>query len=121
MELNFKLQHALTKQDGVGFTEIDGYPKTEWLLKVSQAAKDSDYLFIKEIMLALFPNGIGNATVSGRPSNNPAGIRGGEAKRGEPGERSKLDPDKVNYMKGSLFSFSDIYHFNLRLYYRSTV
>ncbi|XP_055538136.1 uncharacterized protein LOC129725846 [Wyeomyia smithii] len=105
-KLNMKLQEALLENPTEGsFKELPGYPDKAWLLKVSQAANESDYMFVKELMLRLWPNGIGNATVSGRKSNNPSG------KRKLPNQQeslltvspAKLDPEKVEYIKDRLF------------------
>ncbi|XP_062558405.1 uncharacterized protein LOC134223268 [Armigeres subalbatus] len=72
--LNMKLQEALLdRAKEVCFSEVSGFPDAKWLLSVSQNADDSDYLFVKELIFRLFPQGIGNATVSGHSSNNPLG------------------------------------------------
>lgn len=103
--LNMSLQEVLVqKGQDYTFAEIPGYPKTEWLLSVSQNAGDSDYLFIKELVFHLFPEGVGSATPTGRPSNNPKGrsnIQPGNSDDGTP-PMQKLDPQKVQYMKGIL-------------------
>ncbi|XP_058453128.1 uncharacterized protein LOC131431435 [Malaya genurostris] len=106
--LNMKLQTALIDKPGeVSFKEIPGYPDRTWLLKVSQAAEDSDYLFVKELVFYLWSNGIGNTTVSGKKSNNPSGKRKpslNEASQvNEACNPEKLDPEKVEYIKDRLF------------------
>lgn len=103
--LNMKLQEViLSKTVGeVKFTDVQGYPDANWLLSVSQNARDSDYLFVKELLVRLFPDGIGNATVCGRPSNNPLGrrVRGSDGSDPFPNRVvDKMDPEKVNYIKG---------------------
>lgn len=100
--LNMLLQESLVqKREEVSFKEIKGFPSAEWLLSVSQDSEDSDYLFVKQLMFRLFPHGVGNATPSGRPSNNPKGRNKGEGSMELPVQRTnKLDPDKLSYMKG---------------------
>lgn len=100
--LNMMLQESLVqKHDNVSFTEVKGYPNREWLLSVSQNSEDSDYLFTKELLFRLFPQGVGNATPSGRPSNNPKGRNKLEGSRELVVQPTKLDPEKVAYMKGN--------------------
>ncbi|XP_062715695.1 uncharacterized protein LOC115259151 [Aedes albopictus] len=100
--LNMKLQEALlARPTGQNFSEIPGYPDAKWLLGISQNAQDSDYLFVKELVFRLFPQGLGNATVSGMTSNNPSGRGGNNAVEGrEPVEQ--LDPEKVKYIRERL-------------------
>ncbi|XP_021695184.1 uncharacterized protein LOC110675115 [Aedes aegypti] len=103
--LNMRLQETLVERpNGTSFTEIPGFPDAKWLLSVSQNAQDSDYLFVKELVVRLFPLGVGNATVSGHPSNNPfgRGIKNGL----EPDARTnvgRLDPVKVTYIRDRLY------------------
>ncbi|XP_021700628.1 uncharacterized protein LOC110676559 [Aedes aegypti] len=103
--LNMLLQESLVqKREEVSFKEIKGFPSAEWLLSVSQDSEDSDYLFVKQLMFRLFPHGVGNATPSGRPSNNPKGRNKGEGSMELPVQRTnKLDPDKLSYMKDRLY------------------
>lgn len=101
--LNMKHQEeTLSKTIEAKFTEIDGFPDADWLLSASQSARDSDYIFVKELLIRLFPGGVGNATVTGRCSNNPHGRVGGS---GPIPNRAveKLDAEKVNYIKERLF------------------
>lgn len=104
--LNMKLQEALLeKPAGQTFSALPGYPDAKWLLSISQNAQESDYLFVKELVFHLFPQGLGNATVSGLPSNNPSGRgRNSElaAEDREPVEQ--IDPEKVKYIRGK-FNF----------------
>nr|XP_029715035.1 uncharacterized protein LOC115258773 [Aedes albopictus] len=103
--LNMLLQESLVRnREETTLTEVEGYPKKEWLLSVSQNAENSDYLFVKELLLRLFPQGVGNATTSGRPSNNPKGRNKGDGEKDHfiP-QTNKLDPDKVAYMKDRLY------------------
>ncbi|XP_055522620.1 uncharacterized protein LOC129716811 [Wyeomyia smithii] len=102
-ELNFKLQHAVTNTTGATFTELPGYPKKDWLIKVTQSCKDSDYMFVKELLIELFPEGTGDATVTGKSSNNPGGVKGLSAKPVDTPDRTQLDPSKVGYMKDRLY------------------
>lgn len=73
-------------------------------MKASVTANDSDYIFVKELMVKLWPTGCGNATVTGRKSNNPSGISrnnvGGNTEAAEEPDVPKLDPVKVDYIKG---------------------
>ncbi|XP_065088310.1 uncharacterized protein LOC135709827 [Ochlerotatus camptorhynchus] len=103
--LNMKLQESLVEKPmGLSFSDIPGYPNSNWLLRVSQDAHESDYLFVKELLFSLFPRGVGNATVTGRCSNNP---RGRSKKAPEPNQNIKtvvqMDPEKVKYMKARLY------------------
>lgn len=103
--LNMRLQEALIERpNSTTFSEIPGFPDAKWLLSVSQISQDSDYLFIKELMIRLFPFGVGNATVTGHGSNNPLG-RGvkGALESGTPGNVEKLDPMKVAYIRDRLY------------------
>ncbi|XP_058455364.1 uncharacterized protein LOC131432837 [Malaya genurostris] len=103
--LNMLLQESLLQKGNEGsFTDIPGYPSTEWLLSVSQNSGDSDYLFIKELMLQLSPQGVGNATATGRPSNNPHGCKKEPINKDSNVQRiNKLDPEKVKYMKDRVY------------------
>lgn len=102
MDLNFSLQEALLEKPGeVKFLDVAGYPTSDWLLKLSITADNSDYIFVKELVVKLWPDGCGHATVSGRKSNNPSGI--GKGLQKEPTEVIQLDPEKVNYIKDRLF------------------
>lgn len=104
--LNMRLQEALIERpNGVGFTELPGFPDARWFLSVSQNAQDSDYLFVKELVFNLFPLGIGNATVTGLSSNNPFG-RGSRIglELDARANVEQLDPEKVKYIRGN-FSF----------------
>lgn len=105
--LNMKLQEALLdKPGGDNFKELPGFPDKALLLNISQAAGESDYIFVKQLVLLLWPNGIGNATVSGRQSNNPSGKRKTPSREKttpvETTPTTKLDPEKVAYIKGNL-------------------
>ncbi|XP_062557850.1 uncharacterized protein LOC134222703 [Armigeres subalbatus] len=102
--LNMKLQEALLdRSKEVCYSEVFGFPDAKWLLSVSQNADDSDYLFVKELIFRLFPQGIGNATVSGHSSNNPLGR--GSKNTNEAYVRAtveRLDPEKVKYVQDRL-------------------
>ncbi|XP_062550151.1 uncharacterized protein LOC134214888 isoform X2 [Armigeres subalbatus] len=103
--LNMLLQESLMQKGPEGtFTEYPGYPTSEWLLSVSQNSDDSDYLFTKELLFHLFPEGIGNATATGRASNNPKG-RSKEASDPECKNQptAQLDPDKLKYIRDRLY------------------
>nr|XP_029728622.1 uncharacterized protein LOC109429266 [Aedes albopictus] len=103
-------------------TEKDGYPSPEWLIKASTVANDSDYLFVKELMLFLWPKGIDrHATTSGRTSNNPKGAKKVQTDTEETAGPSKkastaasgdpsvqIDPEKVNFIKDCLFQRREI-------------
>lgn len=108
LRLNMNLQEMLQqKPEGAGFSDISGYPDSEWLMKISQVANDSDHIFVKNLLFRLFPGGVSNATVSGRKSNNPYGrnkkTNETEKERtSHPSDPPQLDPAKVNYIKGKL-------------------
>lgn len=126
-ELNMLLQESLVKRSAdCSFTEEKGYPKAEWLLSISQNSGDSDYLFIKELLLNLFPEGVGNATATGRPSNNPKGRSKDAENPDDPMQTSKMDPKKVKYMKGKVILILKVLHlllgcFTDRLYERRRI
>ncbi|XP_062713021.1 uncharacterized protein LOC109410623 [Aedes albopictus] len=129
---NWKLQCKLVQDNNkktfftVDTVDKTGYPTPEWLLKASQVAKDSDYLFIKELMMYLWPKGVGRGTTSGRVSNNPGGKKkqdGNTATEPTVGPSSvsattptanandtsaKLDPSKVKFIKDCLLQRREI-------------
>lgn len=101
LAMNFTLQEALHTRKGgeLKFTYVKGYFKAEWLLMVSQKARRSDYIFVKQLLYAIFPNGIGRATVTGKPSSNPRGskMNGQVVVKEKP---AKIDGVKVDYIRG---------------------
>ncbi|XP_062556288.1 uncharacterized protein LOC134221110 isoform X2 [Armigeres subalbatus] len=122
---NWQLQCKLVEESGkitTFETKIrPGYPSPEWLLKASQIAKDSDYIFVKELMAFLWPKGVGHGTVTGRTSNNPCGGKRTTVATNEPtagpssssttpenfiaiadDSSAQLDPDKIKFIKESL-------------------
>lgn len=107
--MNFILQEELhaKKDTEIKFTHVRGYFKPQWLLMISQRARDSDYVFVKQLVVALFPNGVGNATVSGGPSPNPSGSRPNAQPNAQPnpvqGDPVKIDPGKVAYIRDRLY------------------
>ncbi|XP_055546496.1 uncharacterized protein LOC129730914 [Wyeomyia smithii] len=103
---NLRLQNSLTSNlmlvQEIPFTEIEGLPNNDRLLKFSTEAGDSDYLFTKFLMCTLWPAGFLRRSVTGRRSNNPAG----SSKSGisEPFVmRTPLEKEKVDYIKDRLF------------------
>lgn len=103
--MNFILQEELhaKKDTEMKFSEVKGFFKAQWLLMMSQKARHSDYIFVKSLCVALFPNGIGNATVSGGPSPNPSGSRRNAEPNSVPEDPDKIDPVKVNYIRDRLY------------------
>lgn len=121
---NWKLQCKLVEDNKKILFNVrrkEGYPSSEWLLKASQIARDSDYLFVKELVMYLWPGGIGQGTASGRISNNPKGNKKLSAENmettGAPsssspinstGSLTKLDPEKIKYIKDCLIQRREI-------------
>ncbi|XP_065085188.1 uncharacterized protein LOC135707314 [Ochlerotatus camptorhynchus] len=100
------------------FKEEEGFLDCETLQRLSHEAGDKDYLFVKFLMMQLFPDGFVGRSVTGRRSNNPSGrpkkkdavcpventhdTGDGEATGDETeGETAKvpLDPVKVRWIK----------------------
>ncbi|XP_062553997.1 uncharacterized protein LOC134219288 [Armigeres subalbatus] len=74
---NAKLQEALTSkllpQPEVPFKDVDGdFLDADTIRQLSVEA-DTDYLFVKFLMMRLWPEGFVGRSVTGRPSNNPSG------------------------------------------------
>lgn len=55
------------------FVEEEGFYDCETLKKMSHEAGDSDYSFVKFLMLRFWPEGFAGRSVTGRSSNNPSG------------------------------------------------
>lgn len=103
-ELNMKLQEKLLNTDGkVTFTEVLGFPDRRQLLRISQQADTSDYLFVKELVFNLWPNGVGTATVTGRKSNNPVGSSKKKTANHDDKPPGQLCPKKIEYLKERLY------------------
>ncbi|XP_065072521.1 uncharacterized protein LOC135696911 [Ochlerotatus camptorhynchus] len=75
-----KLQQALVSKllpsTHKPFKKINGFsecPTADMILKMSMVAKDSDYIFVKLLMYAIWPEGFAGRSVTGRTSNNPKG------------------------------------------------
>ncbi|XP_055529435.1 uncharacterized protein LOC129721185 [Wyeomyia smithii] len=85
------------------FTEVQGFPNQEQLKKFSDAGHRSDYVFIKLLMLELWPKGLYGRSVTGRLSNNPLGRRVKSQVEGpflQPTVEGRiaLEPKKVEYI-----------------------
>lgn len=76
-ETNLRMQMALSSSllptPSKPFKEMDGFPTNDMLLAWSVEARDSDYLFVKFVMMHLWPDGLANRSLTGRVSNNPKG------------------------------------------------
>lgn len=122
---NAKLQDSLTSKllptpDKPFKEEEEGFLDSETLQRMSHEASDKDYLFLKFVMMKLFPEGFVGRAVTGRTSNNPSGRRkkigGGVSDdltgNGTAKETFKvpLDPVKVKWIKSK-------YTCNLVLYF----
>lgn len=102
--LNAKI---LGKPHDETFTEVEEFPGKEKLKKFSETAGTRDYIFVKLLMLELFPEGLKNVSLTGRTSNNPNGRKGGERSHKEESvEKVRLDPDKVKYIEGKILNYS---------------
>ncbi|EAT44229.1 AAEL004395-PA [Aedes aegypti] len=58
------------------FENVEGFPdcpSADKIAKMSVVAKDSDYVFIKLLMYAIWPDGFMGKSVTARTSNNPKG------------------------------------------------
>ncbi|XP_058450195.1 uncharacterized protein LOC131429822 [Malaya genurostris] len=88
------------------FTEVAGYPDQNKLRMFSDAANKSDYIFVKLLMLHLWPDGLQNRTVTGRASNNPLGRSRQEKSTSFCPESSykriALESEKVEYISNRL-------------------
>ncbi|XP_062551577.1 uncharacterized protein LOC134216791 [Armigeres subalbatus] len=86
-------------------------PSADKILRMSTEAKDSDYIFVKLIMNATWPEGYAGMSVTGRASNNPKG-RGKKPFLLATDEscdvisqgpiRAALDPTKVKFVNDCL-------------------
>ncbi|XP_021708259.1 uncharacterized protein LOC110678921 [Aedes aegypti] len=74
---NANLQDSLTSKllptPEVPFQEEEGFLDSATMLQLSNEAGSKDYLFVKFLMMRLFPEGLVGRTVTGRTSNNPPG------------------------------------------------
>ncbi|XP_062535423.1 uncharacterized protein LOC134204659 [Armigeres subalbatus] len=96
------------------YEEEEEFLDCEVLIRLSHEAGDSDYLFLKFLMMKLFPDGLVGRSVTGRPSNNPPG----RPKKSDMGSsenmpsmnhevnretgKIQLDPVKVKWIKRRL-------------------
>ncbi|XP_055527330.1 uncharacterized protein LOC129719946 [Wyeomyia smithii] len=100
------------------FAEEEGFLDCETLTKLSFEAGDSDYTFVKFLMMKLWPEGFIGRSVTGRPSNNPSGrsknvnsIRTGSGSLKEAtdgvterrSEREALEKVKVDFIINRLY------------------
>ncbi|XP_062698537.1 uncharacterized protein LOC134284168 [Aedes albopictus] len=116
---NNRLQRALTSKllppSREPFTSIEGFPSVQTLLKMSIEAKDSDYLFVKFLMNALWVDGFVGRCLSERTSNNPKGRpsnklletqSNGDCPTNEnsgPASRIPLERTRVEYVRDRLY------------------
>ncbi|XP_062540816.1 uncharacterized protein LOC134208880 [Armigeres subalbatus] len=74
---NAKLQEALTSkllpEPEAPFKNVTGNFLDPDLLRQLSIEAETDYLFVKFVMLRLWPDGFFGRSVTGRPSNNPSG------------------------------------------------
>lgn len=74
---NQKLEQSLVSkvlpEPARPFKDVEGFPTAEDIMNMSVRAEDSDYLFIKFLMYAIWPEGFKQRSVTGRISNNPEG------------------------------------------------
>lgn len=94
------------------FENVTGYPdcpSADNVSKMSMVAKDSDYIFVKLLMYAIWPDGFEGKSVTGRSSNNPKG-RGKknvddaqeDANIRTISDRTALEKTKVQFVNGKL-------------------
>ncbi|XP_055528713.1 uncharacterized protein LOC129720868 [Wyeomyia smithii] len=89
------------------FTEVPGFVGSDQLEKFSTAGYKSDYVFIKLLMLEVWPDGLSGRSVTGRMSNNPLG-RGlhtslASSQQDRFSIKTALEPEKVEYIAGRLY------------------
>lgn len=90
------------------FTAIEGSTSKEKLKKISEAAQNSDYVFVKLLMHDVWPMGLKDRSVTGRASNNPQGRSktediGGLTDGNAATPKTPLEPEKVSYIEDRLF------------------
>lgn len=92
------------------FENVTGYPdclSADNVSKMSMVVKDSDYIFVKLLMYAIWPEGFEGKSVTGRSSNNPMG-RGkknvndaeDDANNRTIADRTALEKNKVQFVNG---------------------
>lgn len=104
-KFNYGLQHkVMVENKDITFTSVEGYPDREWLLEASVKSQKSDYLFVKQLMMYIFPRGVGDATPTGKGSHNPSGRGKTEGAEGaqQAESRDQIDPQKMAYMADRL-------------------
>lgn len=95
------------------FENVEGFPdcpSADKIAKMSVVAKDSDYVFIKLLMYAIWPDGFMGKSVTARTSNNPKGRgkknppidddRAHVDERARTG-RTALEKNKVQFINGN--------------------
>lgn len=97
--VNDGLQRHKVVAAEASFTDVPGFPDTDWLMGEHVRANPSDYVFVRRMMMRLFPQGVGNATPTGNPSPNPGGRRKNNAvKHHHAARRDRIDPTKMEWM-----------------------
>ncbi|XP_062552654.1 uncharacterized protein LOC134217851 isoform X2 [Armigeres subalbatus] len=118
---NAKLQKALVSkllpEPVRPFKDVEGFPNCDDIMTMSMEAHDSDYMFVKFLMNAIWPDGFAGRTVTGRVSNNPKGrpkvnVVATEGNAGEdrgctsaaspPAVSVALEDEKVQFVKARL-------------------
>lgn len=82
------------------FTAVEGYTSKEKLKNFSEAAQNSDFIFVKLLMREVWPMGLKNRSVTGRASNNPRGRSQREDGARDATPKTPLEPEKVSYIEG---------------------
>lgn len=72
---------------------VEGCPPADRIFKMSMLARDSDYIFIKLLMNAIWPDGFAGRSVTGRYSNNPKGRRKKSVPEGQTANQTEPTED----------------------------
>ncbi|XP_058820594.1 uncharacterized protein LOC131682838 [Topomyia yanbarensis] len=99
-----------------------GCPSADKISKMSVVAKDSDYIFVKLLTYAIWPEGFAGRSVTGRTSNNPKGrhkknlqsIADGQSKaeNSTVPVRTALEKNKVKFVNDCLIERRLLLHDN---------
>lgn len=97
---NGKLQEALTSkllpEPETPFKDCDEFLDANTLRQFSLEAT-SDYIFMKFLMMRLWPDGLVGRSVTGRQSNNPSGRPRSSKADGTTGENESNESDSIDF------------------------
>ncbi|XP_055598353.1 uncharacterized protein LOC129747949 [Uranotaenia lowii] len=107
-QANMNLQRALVSKlianPDEPFKDHCGIIGVERIKRFNEEAGDSDYLFVKFLMNALWPEGFRGRSISGRPSNNPSGLKKSTDRDQsvQHTQTTRLEEDKIRFIKDRL-------------------